>query len=343
MRANPEPGIREDYALDVRPHLSHWEGAQVLLSVIRNGSLRRAAAAMSISVVIARRRIEELEREVGAQLFVRDRRGTRLTAEGESVFATVERMEAASLDLQRTQNSLIQSLSGPVRIRVPDSLGSPWLTPRIGEFQRAFPKVLIDLDCTVCSPDEALKDTDVVLTLGRPVHGAIQRRVGRVHFLPFASRRYIEIFGLPASIEEAFSHRWLSHVGGPADFVKDWFPDVPVDDLPVMKTNASSAHYSAVSQGIGLGALPTYLCVLGIDVQPVDIGLKHAADVWLSCHLESKRFPRVSRMADWLVEAFNPAKLPWFRDEFIHPDRLADLYKGAPLPRLFETCSSGGR
>jgi len=24
-------------------------------------------------------------------------------------------------------------------------------------------------------------------------------------------------------------------------------------------------------------------------------------------------------MIDWLVEAFNPAKFPWFRDEFVHP------------------------
>ena len=127
MRAKSELRSRKDHVLEVGPHLQHWEGARVLLAVIRKGSLRRAANEMSISVMVARQRIEEFEREIGARLFVRDRRGTRLTAEGESVFATVERMEAASLDLLRTQNSLMQSLSGPVRIRVPDGLGSFWL------------------------------------------------------------------------------------------------------------------------------------------------------------------------------------------------------------------------
>jgi hypothetical protein len=28
-------------------------------------------------------------------------------------------------------------------------------------------------------------------------------------------------------------------------------------------------------------------------------------------------------MIDWTIEAFNPKKNPWFRDEFIHPAELA--------------------
>ena len=171
-------------------------------------------------------------------------------------------------------------------------------------------------------------------------------RLGRIHFLPFASRRYIESFGAPASIDEVANHRWLLQVGqqdGTEDAVKHWFPGTASDDVSVMKSNASSAHYWAVAHGIGLGALPTYLSVLGSNLVPLEIGLKHAADVWLSCHPESQRSPRVGRMIDWIVEEFNPSKFPWFRDEFIHPNRLAEFYTGAPLAKLFESCSSGGR
>jgi hypothetical protein len=36
------------------------------------------------------------------------------------------------------------------------------------------------------------------------------------------------------------------------------------------------------------------------------------------------------------VEAFNPSKFPWFRDEFIHPTELEKLYKGTPLASMFD-------
>jgi len=36
-------------------------------------------------------------------------------------------------------------------------------------------------------------------------------------------------------------------------------------------------------------------------------------------------------MIDWLVEAFNPAKFPWFRDEFVHPGEFKAVYMGESL------------
>lgn len=346
MRAKSEAGVRKVQGSDVGAPLGNWEGAQVLLAVIRNGSLRRAADAMSLPVIVARWRIEEFERQVGARLFVRDSRGTRLTREGETVFATVERMEAASLDLLRTRNSVVQALSGAVRIRVPDPLGSFWLAPRIGEFQRAFPRIMIDFDGRFPSADDALRETDVTLTVGVPIAGASAIKLGRVHSMMYASRHYIEQFGMPASYDELLDHRLLLQVddhGGADDLMEAWFPDLAAGDLLVMRSNSGSTHYWAVSQGVGLGALPTYLSALGCKLLPLKVGLNHASDVWLSLHPESTRFPRVCRMVDWIVEAFNPDKFPWFRDEFIHPDLLTGLYNGAPLNKLLDNCSGGGR
>ena len=48
-------------------------------------------------------------------------------------------------------------------------------------------------------------------------------------------------------------------------------------------------------------------------------------------------------MIDWLVEAFNPVRFPWFKDEFIHPDELKAVYKGQPLTHLFGGFSIEGR
>ena len=252
-------------------------------------------------------------------------------------------MEAASLDLVRTRNSLVQSLTGPVRIRVADLIGSFWLAPRLGEFQRAFPNIRIEFDA-LTPAHEKLRDTDVMLTFGNRTPDMAAIRLCRVHMMLFAGPRYIESFGLPASAEELPTHRLL-HLQDDActDAIRQWFPAQDAENLPIMTTNASNAHYWAIAQGIGIGALPTYLHALGCRLEPLAIGLSHSSDVWLSCHAESERFPRIRRMVDWIVEALNPSKFPWFRDEFIHPDRLMGLYNGSPLIKLFDKSSGGGR
>lgn len=35
-------------------------------------------------------------------------------------------------------------------------------------------------------------------------------------------------------------------------------------------------------------------------------------------------------MIDWLIEAFNPARFPWFKEEFVHPHEFKDSYMGEP-------------
>ena len=48
-------------------------------------------------------------------------------------------------------------------------------------------------------------------------------------------------------------------------------------------------------------------------------------------------------MIDWLVEAFNPAKYPWFGDEFVHPREFEAVYMGEPLTHLFGGFPTEGR
>jgi hypothetical protein len=39
---------------------------------------------------------------------------------------------------------------------------------------------------------------------------------------------------------------------------------------------------------------------------------------------------KVRHMIEWLVEAFNPAKFPWLKDEFVHPREFKAVYKVNP-------------
>jgi DNA-binding transcriptional LysR family regulator len=127
---------------------------------------------------------------------------------------------------------------------------------------------------------------------------------------------------------------------GAKEIFDSWFPGIPQQDLLVMRTNVSSANYWAVLKGAGIGLLPTYASSLGSKIVPLETDLRRSFDIWLSYHPDSNRIPRVRRMIDWIVESFSPVKFPWFRDEFIHPNDLKDVYKGEPLIKQFEGFSS---
>ncbi|MDB5500920.1 MAG: LysR family transcriptional regulator [Tardiphaga sp.] len=320
--------------------LTDWDAARIFLEVVRCGSFRSAAERLSQSVNLVRRRIDDFERQTGAMLFTRDVHGTRLTDEGALVVSAVERMEAASFDLLRARGSVTQNLAGEVRVAITEGLGTFWLAPRLVEFQQAHPNILVDLHCAMQSADVQRHEADIAIQLSRPTTLDVKMvKLGRMHVMFFASEKYIETFGAPKTYQELIRHRVVMQFAdqtGAKEIFDSWFPGISQLDLLVMRTNVSSANYWAVSKGAGIGLLPTYAFALSSKLVPLQIDLCRPFDIWLSYHPDSNRIPRIRRMIDWIIEAFNPVKFPWFRDEFIHPNVLKDVYKGEPLINQFE-------
>ena len=327
--------------------LTDWDAARVFLEVVRCGSFRSAAERLELSINVVRRRIDDFERQIGATLFTRDVHGTRLTDEGSLVVSAVERMEAASFDLLRAGSSVANTLSGEVRVAVTEGLGTFWLAPRLVEFQQSFPNILVDLHCAMRSADVSRHEADIAIHLTRPASLDVKLiRLGRIHLMFFASQRYIDIFGAPRTAADLSRHRLVVQVAdqiAAKEVFESWFPGQSLHDMLVMKTNVSSANYWAVANGAGVGVFPTYACALGGNIVPLEVELNRPFDIWLSYHPGSGRIPRVRRMIDWLVEAFNPAKFPWFKDEFIHPNELKKVYKAKSLTHLFGGFSTEGR
>jgi DNA-binding transcriptional LysR family regulator len=319
--------------------LKDWDAARVFLEVARCGSFRSAAERLSLSINAVRRRVGEFERQIGATMFIRDVHGARLTEEGVHVMAAVERMEAASFDLLRSAGN---ALSGEIRVAVTEGLGTFWLAPRMVEFQRSFPNILIDLHCTMRSADVSRHEADIAIQLSRPeAPDVIAVKLGRLHLMLFASEQYLQTYGTPATVEELVKHRLVIQ---PADeSTANLFPGYSERDLVVMKTNVSSANYWAVANGAGIGVFPTYALALGGKMIPLDLDARWSFDIWLSYHPGSGRIPKVRNMIDWLLEAFNSAKYPWFGDDFIHPRELNAVYMGEPLTHLFGGVPTEGR
>ena len=339
MRRLEERGVRpKEHDQTFLAGLADWDSARIFLEVVRRGSFRSAAERLALSINAVRRRIDDFERRIGVTLFTRDVRGAHLTDEGILVVSAVERMETASIEVLRTSNLLANAASGGIRVDVTEGL-TFWLAPRLIEFHQAFPNILVDLRRAVHLSDVSRHEADIAVQLMRPASLDTKMvRLGRIHWMYFAGETYIEKYGAPRTAAELTKHRLVMPTTDQVD-VKELFetflPDGAERTLQVMKTNIVGAYYWAIANGTGIGVFPTYACALGGKMIPLEVELNRPSDIWLSYHPGSGRIPRVRNMIDWLVDAFDPARFPWFRDEFVHPREFEAAYVGKPLTQVF--------
>lgn len=318
----------------------NWETVRLFLEIARHGSFRSAADHLKISFNALRRRIDDLERQLNVRLFTRHVDGVRPTAEGKRILDSAERMEAASFGLVRTRDEVASALSGTAKVAVTEGIGTFWIAPRLVEFQRAYPKLIIDLRCAMQSADVLRMEADVAVQLIRPASADLKVvKLGRLHVMPFAAKSYLETYGVPKGLEDAPKHRIVllaaEQVTSDAEYAR-LFPGLPQLGFVAIRTNTTSAHYWVIAKGAGIGILPTYAYALGARVVPIDIGLHMQFDIWLTYHPDANKIPRIRRLIDWLIESFDSKRFPWFKDEFIHPDELLKSYGGEPLVNLFE-------
>jgi len=128
------------------------------------GSLSSAALAVHRSQSAVSMQLKKLEAAVGRPLLARGPRHLQLTPDGQQLLGYARRM----LDLQAEAQATLQgeTVSGQVRLGVPDDYASKYLTPVLKRFGPRHGGVEIQLDCeqsTSLIPRVATGDLDLAL------------------------------------------------------------------------------------------------------------------------------------------------------------------------------------
>jgi DNA-binding transcriptional LysR family regulator len=324
-----------------------WEGIRLFLEIIRRKSFRAASEALNISVNALRRRFDEFEQRCGVTLVVRDAYGVHMTHEGAKVFAAAEGMEAAYFEVIRARDQTEETVEGRVKLAVTEGLGTFWLGPRLVEFQRAYPKLMVHMHCAMSPADILRQEADVSVQLTMPEDKDLKVvKLGTLHTMPFAARSYVDLYSRPRTLADLVKHRLVIQVSAQVDTEDNFaklFANVPMESVVALQSNVSSAHYWAIAKGAGVGMLPTYANAMGAPVIALDVRmgedsgqlLRRRYDIWLAYHPQGHRVQRVRRLIEWVKDAFSPKDYPWFSDEFVHPNDLPLTVDGLPLMNLF--------
>ncbi|EHZ6341063.1 DNA-binding transcriptional regulator DsdC [Salmonella enterica] len=105
----------------------------------RHQSFALAADELSLSPSAVSHRINQLEAELGIQLFVRSHRKVELTHEGKRVFWALNTLNQEILDIKN------QELSGTLTVYSRPSIAQCWLVPALGDFTRRYPSISLTM------------------------------------------------------------------------------------------------------------------------------------------------------------------------------------------------------
>lgn len=307
-----------------------WDDLKILALASRFSSFRKAAKLAGRNASTVARQVDRLEEALGTTLFNRQPEGFVLTDEGVRIARIAADMERLLVGID--ENSGHDSKArGVVKVAITEGLGAFWLSPHLAGFTRDNPEILVDLYCSMENVDLLRHDADIAIQFSRPVpQDIVAMRLCYMHIYPFASIKYIDQHGIPRSKADISKHKIVDQTSSNLQkgVIERHLEINDIVGITTMKTNSSVALLYAVEMGLGIGGLPTFAMVLGADLIPIDIGISHRLEIWISYKSESKRLKRVSMTIDWLREVFNPKKYPWFQDSFVHPSDLANLYYG---------------
>jgi len=130
----------------------------------RHGNMSRAATELNVTHGAVSRQIAGLEKLLDSKLFVRKARGVQLTEQGtrffHGVFSGFERIRVAVDDLRSDRRRR------PVTITTTPTLAGRWLMPRLAEFQRLHPSVIVNIRTKLELEDLADPSIDFAIRYG---------------------------------------------------------------------------------------------------------------------------------------------------------------------------------
>jgi DNA-binding transcriptional LysR family regulator len=298
-----------------------WNDLRLIAEVAKYGSFRTSARNLKISVNTLRTRIERMEHRLGEAIVTRSFKGVSLTPAGARLRAIALSMRGAAV-AEGVETSSYLKRPDELRIGTSEGLGSGWLTPRLLELQERFPNLTMTMWCDNNLEADHSQDLDIGIVWQVPRNpDLVVSKLATLHFMPFASRGYVQKFGVPQDVDDLLNHRFIEQASpGVRSELLDQLvgTDRPDGFLPI-RTNSSLAVFWAVANDAGIAFMPTYATALVSKLVPIDLPFRLKFDIFYYFHPEARNCEIVRAGVEWLKTCFDPASNPWFRKEFIHP------------------------
>jgi DNA-binding transcriptional LysR family regulator len=281
-----------------------WSHYRAFLAVLREGSLSGAARTLGLAQPTLGRQIAELERALGAALFIRSPRGLLPTDAARDIAPHAEAMAAAAGAILRAASGGTSDAAGVVRITASDIVGAEVLPPLLAQFRGVNPSVKIELALSNRVEDLLRGEADIAVRMVRPSQEAlVARRIGTVRLGLYAHRAYLAAAPPITTLAALTRDHALIGFDRETPFLRELIAHLPVGrDQFALRCDNDLAQLAAMRAGFGIGFVQHGIARRDPDLVALfsdEIGF--SLEMWLALHEDLRASRRLRLMMDHLA------------------------------------------
>ncbi|MBN8611096.1 MAG: LysR family transcriptional regulator [Deltaproteobacteria bacterium] len=234
-------------------------------AVYETGGFTAASKRLVLTTNAVSLRVQKLERDLGARLFVRTTRSVAPTEEGRTFYARVSRVLADLEEAEEELRPTSAGLRGTVRLAIPGTLATAPLLARLRALLEQHPLLSIQTRVASGAVDLVAEGVDIGVVVGQlPETTFVGRLLGRATWVLAAAPSYLDAHGRPRTPAELSGHRCLRLLSNPPQ--DEWTlvdrrgREVTVQVRGGYEADDSRALGDAAYAGLGIGVRPAGEC-----------------------------------------------------------------------------------
>jgi Transcriptional regulator len=291
----------------------NWDRVRVFLAIARSGQLLAAARQLGLNHATVGRQLTTLEEDLQVKLMERSVHGCTLTAAGEAMLASAERIEA---ELLQFESGLAGAIRGNVRVGAPDGIGNYFLAAELVALSAKHADLLVQLLPLPRSFSLSKREADLVIALERPTQGNLIAQKLTDYTLSFyASAEYLAKSPPIHTAEDLREHLFVTYVDDllftPAlDYGREFAASMPRR----FECGSVVGQMQAVKSGVGVAILHDYAAIQEPNLRRILPGIQFTRSYWMVSHPDTHRSHRVTEVRRHITEAIALARrkfCPW--------------------------------
>jgi DNA-binding transcriptional LysR family regulator len=279
-----------------------WDDLRIFLSLAREGTLTTAAKTLGVSHPTVARRVQALEKQIGARLFERLPDRFVPTAAGEELLADTEAMEKAALSINRRSAGLSDTVSGVVRLSAGEAM-AVLVARHLPVLRARLQQIEFEVIASHTLANLSRREADLLIREQVPdLAGIVTRKLCRVAYAVFAARSLeLKRTEMPALVELP----WIGFDDDHSYMPGQHWLHGQLGRRPEIRVNNWLVLHDAVRSGVGLAVMPCYLADQDPRLRRVGGVLPEiTTEQWLLVHRDLRALPRVRAVMDALIDLF---------------------------------------
>lgn len=265
----------------------------MIVSIHENRTLSAAARRLGLNQSTVSRILKRIESRLGLPLFLNASGTYELTSEGEAYFRTGKQMEQAVSELGMSRSD--PAIQGTLRLTMIEALVG-YLVGRIGEFNREFPRIRIELNGSNQNKSLPRREFHAALRLDREeaAKSLLIKKLGEFGISGYQRR------GGTASSE------WIGYESSLASIPEEkWLRSRAKTSGQRLRVSSYATMERAIALGLGTGLLPRFMGDLNPDLHRVT-GDKPVLKrpIWFMTHPDFRQDPAMRSFSTWLFQLF---------------------------------------